>query len=365
MKSNIFIPKKIKVGFQNRDNTYTKKLAYVIYYDQKDKLRKETSWNSWRDKNIQDVDFINEPISGFVLNKKVGDYVSDWNHRQAYVRVYDPRDFEFEITIENLLYILENANSIKGKGLEGDFIYGWDGKELVLIPTGSPDYEEISRFNKVVHDQVKLKGKDLKLGGTYLTKENEDWIYLGRFDKWETDYDSKYVDEQGYTRYPYITKGKAYFFKSKTKYGDGIVPIKSLNKMISTVSEECADDYAELMDQLEHNSYYSPIDHDKDEYVPYTKEELEKTFENRGWKYVYTENRKRIELNKRTSDTGIFFYYQIQNPNYQPYRLGINRNDEPYYLNVSFKDLDEVIERLNPCYLRKYLANGNLYSEDK
>lgn len=29
-------------------------------------------------------------------------------------------DFEFEITIENLLYILENANPIKGKGLEGE-----------------------------------------------------------------------------------------------------------------------------------------------------------------------------------------------------------------------------------------------------
>lgn len=130
----------------------------------KTKLRKETSWNSWRDKNIQDVDFINEPISGFVLNKKVGDYVSDWNHRQAYVRVYDPRDFEFEITVENLLYILENTNSIKGKGLEGDFIYGWDGKELVLIPTSSPDYVEISQFNKILHKKNYVKVKDLIIG---------------------------------------------------------------------------------------------------------------------------------------------------------------------------------------------------------
>jgi hypothetical protein len=31
MKANIFIPKEIKVGFQERDSTYTKKLAYVIY----------------------------------------------------------------------------------------------------------------------------------------------------------------------------------------------------------------------------------------------------------------------------------------------------------------------------------------------
>ena len=35
MKSNIFIPKKINVGYQNRSDTYTGKLAYVIYYDEK------------------------------------------------------------------------------------------------------------------------------------------------------------------------------------------------------------------------------------------------------------------------------------------------------------------------------------------
>ena len=46
-----FIPKKIKVGFQERKDTYSGKLAYVIYYDEKNNLRKEQSWNSWRDKN--------------------------------------------------------------------------------------------------------------------------------------------------------------------------------------------------------------------------------------------------------------------------------------------------------------------------
>src|SRR5574343_1729160 len=139
MKSNIFIPKKIKVGFQNREDTYTKKLAYVIYYDEKGVLRKETSWQSWRDKTIEPVEFDNVPFSGFVLNKKVGGYSNyHWNPRQTYVRIYDPRDFEFEITVPNLLYILENGNSIKGKGLEGDFVYGWDGTELVLIPTCAP-----------------------------------------------------------------------------------------------------------------------------------------------------------------------------------------------------------------------------------
>ena len=65
--------KKIKVGFQERSDTFTKKLAYVIYYDQKGKLRKEKSWNSWKDDKIQDLDFDNIPTSGFVLNKMLAD----------------------------------------------------------------------------------------------------------------------------------------------------------------------------------------------------------------------------------------------------------------------------------------------------
>ena len=34
MRSQMFIPKKLKIGFQQRRDTFTKKLAYVIYYDE-------------------------------------------------------------------------------------------------------------------------------------------------------------------------------------------------------------------------------------------------------------------------------------------------------------------------------------------
>ena len=163
MKSNIFVPKKINVGFQNRDDTYTGKLAYVIYYDEKGKLRKEKSWNGWRDQNIPNEEFENVPTSGFVLNKKTGcvEESYEWNARKTYCRIYDPRNFEFEITIENLLYILENTNSIKGKGLEGDFVYGWSGKDLVLIPVEAPDYKEIVKYNNIVENNELVLCQDL------------------------------------------------------------------------------------------------------------------------------------------------------------------------------------------------------------
>lgn len=46
--TKLFIPQKIHVGFQNREDTFNGKLAYVIYEDEKGNLRKETSWNQWR-----------------------------------------------------------------------------------------------------------------------------------------------------------------------------------------------------------------------------------------------------------------------------------------------------------------------------
>lgn len=61
MNSSIFVPKTINVGYQNRSGTYTGKLAYVIYYDEKGKLRKEASWNSWRDDKILNDEFDNVP----------------------------------------------------------------------------------------------------------------------------------------------------------------------------------------------------------------------------------------------------------------------------------------------------------------
>ena len=188
MNTNIFIPKRINVGFRNRTDTYTGKLAYIIYFDEFSKLRKETSWNNWRDHNIDPQQFDNEPTSGFVMNKKVGDYDSGWNHRRGYCRIYDPRGFEFEITFENLLYILENADSVRGKGLVGDFVYGWDGKDLVLIPTEAPDYKQLVEYNTTLHDKQNVKVKDLIIGATYINKKNERRVYLGKFDYYEECY---------------------------------------------------------------------------------------------------------------------------------------------------------------------------------
>lgn len=175
MNKNIFIPEKLKVGFQERTDTYTKKLGYVIYQKDK-KWRKEPSWNNWRNKDIPHIEIDNKPTEGFVLNKKVGGVKYDWNYRDAYCRVYHPEGFEFEISIPNLLYILQNTNSIKGKGLEGKLIFGWEGTELVLIPEQSPEYQDMLNFTDLQKEVVKKA--NLIKGGIYLDNNNQEVTYI-------------------------------------------------------------------------------------------------------------------------------------------------------------------------------------------
>lgn len=327
MKNNIFIPKLCKVGFNTREDTYTKKLGYIIYHDGK-VWRKEKSWESWIetyiseeefekrkqesynhyikcakqyydsdvlrftemlkedyvfenprnynypkeyyddlknnakiyldknktfedycrnrhiansiekyqfnihrtsfDKSITPIEFENVPIEGFVLNKKAGGYSSGWNHRSTYCRVYDPRGFEFEITIPNLLYILENTNSIKGKGLEGKFIYGWDGKDLVLVPEQSVEYKEMVEFTSL--RDLKVKKKDLKEGYNYICSDNVIRTYMGEY--YEKDY------------YGVIAK-KLWFANNNKKLFFTTLTIKSIKKEV-----DVNVDFANLFDKF-------------------------------------------------------------------------------------------------------------------
>ena len=239
--SQLNIPKKIKVGYQKRAGTYTGKLAYIIYYDQKGKLRKERSWNSWRDKKINPDEFDNEPTEGFVLNKKAGDYSSRWGGRIAYSRVYDPRGFEFEIDIDNLLFILQECDCIKGKGLVGEFVYAWDGTNLVLLPASCPEYKESLEFTNL--QTKKVTKKDMREGCLYLSKDQDTYMYLGRHDWY--DYSSKWTGNGN--RYPIKPEKWHIFVNIKT--GDYWTQ-KGFTKLAVKLDDEPSPDYANQFDKF-------------------------------------------------------------------------------------------------------------------
>lgn len=241
----LYIPEKINVGYQEREGTYTGKLAYVIYYDDKGVLRKERSWQSWRDDKIPNQEFENKPTEGFVLNKGVGGVsYSRWNSRNEYIRVYDPRDFEFEISVANLLFILRECDCTKGKGLEGQFVYSWDKTELVLLPVNSQEYQESQQFTELKSNVTKIKLKDLVVGYTYQTVDHS-LTYLGRFDAYNVMLRYYSTD---------LKSGKYHVFYD----GKNFQLFKSGFNAIVT-SKEMPDNFAELVEEYQKSRYGSKI----------------------------------------------------------------------------------------------------------
>lgn len=356
-KTNLFIPQVIKVGFQNRGDTYTGKLAYVIYYDESGKLRKEVSWKNWCNKEIPDEEYPNEPTEGFVLNKKVGGDNWGWNPRQTYVRIYDPRGFEFEITIPNLLYILECTNSIKGKGLEGEFVYAWDGKDLVLLPTGAPEYKTLIELSKKRFDMTMvIKAKDLKAGHVYLNKNNIKVVYLGRF-----LYYDPYSSDKPVLNYWFealdVKKDIIHYWLGEYNH------VRSLPKgyLIDILSDSPVEDYAERWEKLQHCKEISPVDKSKTKFVPYeTFEHFKRYIDEKNWAWY----KNFIAV---INDKIQIFKIEGKEDNYTLSVHDYNGNTVYYSewcrvkLFASTYSLQAIYDIYHPCYEEIYLANGRLY----
>lgn len=358
MKTNMIVPKKLNVGYRERKDTYTGKLSYVIYYDEKNVLRKEKSWNSWRDNKIKNEEFDNVPTEGFVLNKHVGGYSSGWDHRNSYIRVYDPRGFEFEISVENLLYILENCNCIKGKGIEGKLVYAWDGSDLVLTPVDAPDYKDLQVYNATLFAVSKIYAKDLVVGRTYKTNKNDDYVYLGKFDKWS--HESTFINEYGNSDTIRKNDGKHHFFgrsrvsRFSGKYTELLIVKSPPSKFISVVSEEISFELGEFLNNLEKSPKYAPVDPQKDEYVKYTNDEILKIMSKKGERRFHVTD-KDLEGGFVKKDTYVFLNSTGHKKPLLDRLAYMNRD---YRLGRIEMTVRELLEKCEFHYINRYSING-------
>jgi len=242
------IPEIINVGYQKRSDTYTGKLAYVVYTDVKGKLRKEKSWRGWCSDQIKKDEFKNEPTEGFVLNKGVGGQRQSygWNARNEYIRVYDPRDFEFEISVSNLLFILQECSSIKGKGLEGKFVYSWNGADLILLPCCSQEYTECVKYNE---NMVAKVTKDQMVEGcTYQMKSMINVMYLGRHPWFSKEYDWS-VPSKNYLK----SLGKRHIFLDIDSNQTIYKVEKGFTNIAKRTSDEAIADYANAYEKMQNS----------------------------------------------------------------------------------------------------------------
>lgn len=235
----LFIPKKLKIGFQKRNDTYTGKLAYVMYYDEKGILRKEKSWNSWIDKRIETIEIDNIPKTGFIFNKGVQRTGYHWSGGRSVVRVYDDRDFEFEISVDNLIVILMHSDISKRDIME-ECIFAWDGSELVLLPVNSEEYKESVKYTN--QQLNKISTKDLVKGVRYQQKKNDiPLTYIGFFDWYQMEYVGGY-----YLKYQ-VHKGKKHVFYDELFK---TFCVKSPSLLSHAISDEIVENYAELVDEF-------------------------------------------------------------------------------------------------------------------
>ncbi len=242
--SEFYVPEKLKIGFQKTELQYIETLGFINYYKPNGELRFKSNFENWIDSNIPTIDCDNVPIEGFVLDREdPKNKYRSFNNTPDYIRVYDPREWEFNITTQNLMYILDYCEIQKGKLLTGKFVYAWigdKGNNVQLLPIKSPDYKQALSNNKFWMNQKVFEEKDFVLKNIYRHKKYGRCVYIGKYTKMEYSHRDNLTNE-----FIYKNKGKFHYFVSlsnddKLRHVHSVSK-KSLTQFIGVESQPCSD----------------------------------------------------------------------------------------------------------------------------
>lgn len=313
----------------------------------------------------------------------MGGYSYHFDVRQTYVRVYDPRGFEFEITIPNLLWILENNNSIKGKGLEGKFVYGWSGTKLLLVPIDSPDYRDIVEKTKLKQSTEFLNSKDLIVGYTYQTFNEEYvyYIYMGRFNKYKKETISTYwlkkdekekiLDDSWHKNIfnqfemeRFVVQGKYYWF-AQFDCNSQQYTIRSYSniskKFVYCSNNQLHEKYNKLEQLMKSNIEFNPIDYDNYKIKPLPFEAFKTIFNDNLCNNCFAS--VPVYAYKNNSFVKIEIKHNYKIPSFtDEYQICDYTNNKTIYFNIiNDTNLKEIYDYIKPYYCERYLTNGYLY----
>jgi hypothetical protein len=340
MKSNLYIPKKIRVGFQKRKDTFNGKLAYVICYDEKGKLRKETSWEGWRDKSIPYIELDNYPVDGFMFNKGVERY-GYFGSGRSLIRIHHPDEFEFEVSIDNLIGILMNTDVSK-RYIQGKCVFAWAGKDLVLLPINSVEYQEATKYTE--KQSANISTKDLKKGFKYSLKKSEElFTYLGYFEYYSNN---DYINLTNYNNNSKAAK-KHIFYSDNGSFTSLLA-----SQLANCVSNEVDQEYQNYYDKFFKSIYSKNLNTiilDKPDFT-ISKNRAKSIYKDFGENLIISVSKNINSDNKIYFDkyynraTGInFFAYKKTDSGYQSYT-------KDYY----YSDLLNLIEQYIPEHKKEF-----------
>jgi hypothetical protein len=176
--------------------------------------------------------------------------------------VWDPRDFEFEISVDNLIGILMHADVSK-RDITEPCVFAWNGTELILLPTNSLEYQESIKHTE--KQGKKFSAKDLTAGFTYSLKEDRTTrvVYLGRFPRYSIDNVTE--DNEKSSRYSYHSRGRRQTLKGNKGHvfidlATKSILIKDPSKYVDeVVSEEVHQEFASFIDKYYASAESQPI----------------------------------------------------------------------------------------------------------
>lgn len=241
-----YIPDNIIVGYKKEKDENNSRLAYITYKDELGKLKFETSWNNWRNVNVQEEYYSNDIINSLMVVDTAGGYKSGWNYRQEYIRLLDNRGFMFDITTDNFLWLLDYSMCDYGV-LKGEFSLAWISNNLYLIPVKSNEYKIAKKYS--VHRQNKRikKTSEMTPGKYYRLKnyseaKDHDWknqitdfLFIGSLPTIQSDMSVK-------SRLTFLSLNKDGFFFTGIKG----VEFETSNKI---------EDISEYIKQFEYSPY--------------------------------------------------------------------------------------------------------------
>lgn len=178
-------------------------LAFLTYdtHDAASKKRIDTVKKWYGSEKMCNLD--NPPLSGFTFV----DVVSRYRTKNKLMRVFDPRGFIVEVSIDILLEIMQSA-TIKNGIIQEKCFWARKGAENILIPENTPLHEQY--LSETVYAKAaNISTKNLKVGGLYINKDSKKYFYLGKL---VLKVDKENTSSTAFTKYSDLVKNKYEFY---------------------------------------------------------------------------------------------------------------------------------------------------------
>jgi hypothetical protein len=207
---------KLYVTFRRHGNSMP--VAQLVnYIDNKTNLRirdrmdEWARWGSYGKDPLNSLTIDNKPMVGFRISRS---QINDgWYQTPEYIRIEDPRGFEVDITIPNMI-MLTNDNALVNGEIMHECIWGRDNAVNVLLPVNSLPYREA--VSNTDRQKTHVHVSKLKLGDHVTLKNGQSGRYMGKLYSTSEIKDTIRKGTDGYYYYSYGSRDwQASIFKYK------------------------------------------------------------------------------------------------------------------------------------------------------